>query len=503
MASERRLHPLSVLFEIGGSAKELVIPGLVALFAARTGQMQWQFWAMFLIVPYALIAIGRALTFRYSLEGSELVVRSGVVFRRERHIPYDRIQNIDAVQNLAHRLLNVIEVRIETGSGGESDASLSVVTREALQEIREKVFSARGQEVSSDTGAMALPEASRGRVLLALGPRDLVVSGLVHGQGLVVIGALFGLLWEFGLMERVSSSLFGTVEESGPIRQLAAALIGRGNVSAVRIVAGVAGFLMLVLIARLLAVLRAFVRLNGFTLTLDGDDLRSEFGLATRVTATVSRRRIQTLEVHEGPLHRLFRCASIRIETAGGIGLEQAQTQREWLAPIVRRSDLDALLRAVMPAADLSDAEWQPVHPRGVRRMFVRYSIGSIAVSVVVVMLLEWWTLAVLGLLLAWNAVRARKYIEHLRWALTDSAYAVRTGWLRRRLTVVPLQKLQVIAVTRSPFDRRVGMASVHVDSAGAAMMSDTLDVPFLAASTADGLGARLTAHAAASTYRW
>ena len=36
MESERSLHPLSVLFAIGDTAKQFLLPALVAIFAARS-----------------------------------------------------------------------------------------------------------------------------------------------------------------------------------------------------------------------------------------------------------------------------------------------------------------------------------------------------------------------------------------------------------------------------------------------------------------------------------
>ena len=49
----------------------------------------------------------------------------------------------------------------------------------------------------------------------------------------------------------------------------------------------------------------ATLRLHGFRLTREGEDLRTEYGLLTRVAATIPLRRIQTLTLREGPLHRL------------------------------------------------------------------------------------------------------------------------------------------------------------------------------------------------------
>ena len=79
--------------------------------------------AVVLIVPaYTLVAIAHYVSLRYRYEPAEMVIRTGLLFRNERHIPYARIQNLDAVQNVLHRLLRggggQGRDRWRTGAGG-------------------------------------------------------------------------------------------------------------------------------------------------------------------------------------------------------------------------------------------------------------------------------------------------------------------------------------------------------------------------------------------------
>ena len=143
MASERRLHPASFFFALGGHAKQLLLPGVFVLVSARSGRGNWETWAMVFIVPFAIAAAVRVLSYRYRFDEGELVVRTGFIFRNERHIPYRRIQNVDAVQNLLHRALGVADVRIETGGASEGEAVMRVVSLGAFRELRDRVFEGR------------------------------------------------------------------------------------------------------------------------------------------------------------------------------------------------------------------------------------------------------------------------------------------------------------------------------------------------------------------------
>src|SRR5512145_1652646 len=133
MPSDRRLHPFSILFGLGSELRQFVIPGLVVLVTAGTAGGDWQAWTLLFLIPYGLAVIARYVSFRYRYEERELVIRSGLFFRNERHIPYARVQNINAVQNVLHRLLNVVEVHIETGGGAEPEAKMSVLPVHALE----------------------------------------------------------------------------------------------------------------------------------------------------------------------------------------------------------------------------------------------------------------------------------------------------------------------------------------------------------------------------------
>ena len=89
-----------------------------------------------MVTMAAIAPVIRFLTFRYRLEEDEIVVRSGLLSRRERRVPYDRIQNIDLVRNPLHRLFGVAVARLETASGGRPEAILDALSMEAISELR-------------------------------------------------------------------------------------------------------------------------------------------------------------------------------------------------------------------------------------------------------------------------------------------------------------------------------------------------------------------------------
>ena len=517
MLSEQRLHPASLLFAFADSVKKFALPGLIAALSVGRqstwqptfGRFQppetWELWLMLLLVPSVLAAIARYVSFRLRYDETELVIRSGIVFRNERHVPYTRIQNLDAVQNLVHRLLGVIEVRIETGAGKEPEATISVVPEAALADMRRRVFAGRMPAAALDAEVPALPAAEQGRTLLQLPVRELMLFGFLENRGLVIMAAAYGALWEFGLFNAIFGRLFEDAETRGTLRSLIRGMAAGGVFPLLQAAAAAAGIVLLLAAVRLLSMVWAVVRLYGFRLSKIEQDLRTDFGLATRVSATIPLRRVQAMTVREGPLYRLVSRVSVRVETAGGgQGTpEQPARRREALAPLLPPRDLPALVSEVLPGVDVGTLDWYGTHPLALRRA-VRPAVAmAVVLTLAAALVIHPAVLVLLPLVVAWAVFRSYKYVRNLAWAVTPDVVAFRSGWLWRTLTIARVAKIQAVARIESPFDRRWDMARVRVDTAGAGDRSHRIDIPYLPHSTAVELQARLAAGAADTPFRW
>ncbi len=508
MPSEHRLHPLSILFNLGTQVRAFALPGLLFLFGASSAGMGWDAWLLWLLIPYALVAVLRYVTFRYAYDDAELVIRSGLLFRNERHVPYGRIQNIDAVQNLVHRAFGVVTVRLQTAGGTEPEATMSVLPLADLARMRARVFAGRaapegqapeGQAVESDGDA----RAARGRTLLHLSPRDLLLYGFIENRGLIVVSAAFGLLYEAGALDGVMDRVFGDEAWGrGVARDAARAVFGDHVFPARRVLLMLAAFVGFLLVVRVLSMAWAAIRLYGFTLTRKDDDLQTRYGLLTRITTTVPLRRVQAVTIREGPLHRWAGRVSVRVVTAGGKTEGPGAVQREWIAPLVGREGLSGLLGELVPGFEFDAVGWRRPHPRAFRREVRRWLAVATLVPLPFVMMLGWWDLALFAVLVAWAWLVARQRVACLGWALTDVAVLCQRGWIWRYIAATPLAKIQAVTERESPFDRRTAMGRVVVDTAGAGD-DYRVSVPYLPKLTADDLAARLTAEAARTAFRW
>ena len=190
-----------MLFLLAGQLRQFAVPVIIALvLGSRSREADWQIYALPLLIPYALFVIVRYLTFNYTFGDGELVIRSGLFFKNERHVPYPRIQNVDAVQNAMHRLLGVVDVQVETGSGAEADATLSVVSWPAYEEIRRRVLDERS--IARGTDVAEKPPATR---FWPCAPATSPFWASSRTARRCWSAAVVGLLWEMGMLGRAVS----------------------------------------------------------------------------------------------------------------------------------------------------------------------------------------------------------------------------------------------------------------------------------------------------------
>lgn len=482
-----RLHAASWLFALSGAVKQFILP-LIALvfFGVRDndpGGMS-PFILSALIVALLVRALWHRWTYRYGFAPHALVIREGLVFRNVRQIEYARIENIDTERGLLHRLLGVAEVRVRTSTGGKPEASISVLSLDAVQTMRARVF--------SETKATATDDAAPEAALLRLSIGELVRYGLIDNRGMLLVAAGVGLLHQSGAFTIDQQTIARLLEETAAVNLAALSIVMQISLAAVTII----GALIAV---RLLSIVLAIVTLYDFTLTSHAGDLRARYGLLTRIALTLRTRRIQAVHQTETLLHRWFKRVSLNVDLTGdsnegGDQRDSARMKTRWLAPVCSAETASALMAIALPNIDWSsEPNWQPL-ARGARGRIFRRSVilsALIVTGPAIWYLHEGALIVVLSCIpLAW--VHAHLYTRYTRWALAHDAVLFRSGWLTRRLTVVPRDRVQTSSVDASPFDRRSRMANIYVDTAGGSSSTAGIRIRYLASDVADRLAAAL-----------
>jgi putative membrane protein len=470
---ERRLHPLSWLFVLLQQLRQFALPLLILLLTGRGDR--GQFLPLFGVGVLAVVSVAQYFTYRYRIGAEGLAIRSGLFQRTVRHIPYARLHDVSLQQSLLHRWFGVAEVRLESAGGVTPEANMRVLSLADAQALERLV---RSHAAATPGAASTLADEPP---LLALDAGELLRLGLVSNRGMLVVAAAFGLV------AQTDSRLFGEAA-----RDVGRALLGwteQWHLAGAGLAIGALALLgVAVVLLRLFSVAIAFLQYQGFALRAHGGRLHVVRGLLTRWRGSVPLDRLQALHVEEGVLHRLFDRRSLRVDTMASAVAGEERGVRA-LAPIAPPARVDALVRRLLPGVEWPPSTWQPLHARAWWRRFVPAAfLWLLASAVLIARFGAWGALALAGV--PWAAFAARRWAAHAGYALGEGIIAVRTGWLDRRWQVAAFDKLQGLRLARTPLDRRFGMASLLLDTAGA--QAAALRVRYLPEAEAQALYAQL-----------
>ena len=484
---DRRLHPLSWLFVLLQQLRSFAVPLVLLLVTGRGGSgAEW--YGLIGVVGLTVVSVAQYFTFRYRADADGFVIRSGVLQRNRRDIPYERVHTVNLHQTLLHRLFGVTEVRLESAGSKQAEAVMRVLSIEdarALESFLREQGALR-RSARDPAGAAASEEVAE-VPLLALGTAEVVRLGLISNRGMVVIAAGVGALWQVAgdrlSADLVPTSIMTIVADAGRF------VTGHLHDTAVLALSAAVLLVILLAIVRVLSVLLALLQYHGFSLVEVGPQLRVERGLLTRVRHQLPRRRIQAWRIDETLLHRWFGRQGLRVDSAaGGEGDDHAIRH---LAPVAPPSTVTGLLQRLIGEGVWPAAEWRAVHPAAWRRLFVVPSVGVVIATAVATWQFGWIALAMLGII-PLLVYRARRLARLAGYAIASYSVLVREGWLSRRWGIVDIRKVQALRLTASPLDRRHGMATLWLDSAGAGATEGVLRVRFLPVADAQALYDRL-----------
>ncbi|MBK8458934.1 MAG: PH domain-containing protein [Micropruina sp.] len=341
---------------------------------------------------------------RFVVDDNELRIESGFLTRTSQRIRFDRIQSIDMTQPAAARLLGLAELTIDVG--GEGGTRLRYLTRQRATAMRDYLL-IRAHGYNAAAGAPSLAGAlddlgGTDEILIRVPPQRLLVGALLsHELLLGLIPILIVLV--------VGLTIEGNLGASPWI------LLG----PMIPILLGVGGF-----------VSKRVIGQWNYTLARSGPGLKIVRGLTSLTSQSVPRHRIQGIRIVQPLWWRKLGYFRMDVSVIGygsqTTDEDQAGTSTI-LLPIGTAAEVAIALQNVWPGLDLDAIPLTPAPSRS-----------------------------------RWLAPFAQGW---LAFGVGDGVIVSRTGWLSRARAIAPHARLQSLKLTQGPLQRRIGLASVQLQT--------------------------------------
>lgn len=492
----QRLHPLTILQQIVASLPALAV--LLLPFLTSGGDLQA--WSNLIpAVGYGLIAlpliVARYWRFRYWITDSEIVIRKGVFKTQHRSMPIERVQNVQIVRSLLPRLLGMAKVKVETAGSGSTEGTIEYVSPKEAERIRRAVraFQRRGRaarpsatEVAKEAEPAPSTEASPGapaapeeETLYEMPLGRVLLSG-VFRFSLALIAFIFAGFQYTGYDD---PDQIQRLFENGPLRGFVDVVLASPYLSTLSAV------ILICLLGWLTGIVLNLNRYYGFRLWREGHaeneragrtKLHYRRGLLTVSEGTIPLEKVQAVVLRTNPLMRAFDWFILEVQTMGVEG-----SNHRTVVPFARRAEVLKLAQRIRPL-NLPET-FEPVSRLTIRRSTVRGTVLLAALVGIVGMLgglfvsgLFWhgayWIALAWPLVPVWAFARYRR----LGYALSSEGLLVQRGVFRQRTWLLPTGRQQVFYTTASLFQRRLGLKTLYLDTAGASGLAapEVVDLP-------------------------
>ncbi|MFD2924460.1 PH domain-containing protein [Halobacillus naozhouensis] len=449
MSEPKRLHPISAVLNFAKGLKEAILPIVAIFFFNGNGGDGFLAWLPLILSGAFLLIILLAgflkwLRFSYWIDEGELRIEHGLLFRKKRYIPLERIQSLDFSEGILHRPFQLVKVSIETAasSGLEAEAVLTAIKRVDAKELEKTIYEGKSEQSSFENDA-EMPEENDRSLVYQMSTKDIILMAVTSGGAGVVISGVAVFLSQFTEFLPIEA----IYEEVVDWLQFGIFIVGI-----------LAAFVLV--IAYGVAVILTVLRFGNFSVFHDGDDLVITRGLLEKKQVTIPLNRIQGIRIDENLIRQPLGYATVSIISAGG-SIKGGDEQQFKVLPFIKRKQIETVLTGILPQYALDVSPERPP-----KRSKLRYVIRclwlpllvSIAVSVF------FWPLGLLSLLIipALIGLGLLNYRD-AGWNIREKQLMLSNRFITKQTYFVKKHRIQSCGYSMSIPEQRSRLSSIEV----------------------------------------
>lgn len=355
-------HPVALVAFFYRWAVTLVVPYTIVI--AVSVRRFWIIASVFagLVLVSLIGSFASYWLFRYQMLADEIVVKQGLFVKKVKHVPYDRIQNVETNQWFFLKPFHIESVSIETaGHSDGPEIDLEAVTtdfKKLLNQQRQKAKAkAKAAEVATETAPITAvaPEtpavtpamvAPKAQASYQISNRDLMKFAFTSPaflSGFLAIFALYGKLGQT-MQQKIFDVLFQTMAGLGML-----ILISLG--------------LSVLLIFYIGSALVLIIRYYKFELVRQKTQFRLSSGLFKRKVMTIKLDRIQAVVIKQPLLRRWLGIATVKLVIISNSN--QGETEKDVIMmPVLNRRSIPDFMARFLPSIPVAKVTPVQAAPR-------------------------------------------------------------------------------------------------------------------------------------------
>lgn len=416
---------------------------------------------IYIAAAVALIAVGVLAWFQYQnfyfqVVDDKFIIHKGVFKKEELSVPFGRIQSVHIKQNIVQQILQVVALEIDTAGSVQKEVGIPALTRSYAEALKTYLLRQKNEQLSTEE---TIPKNETDnnvelsdKPILRLGILDLLKVGITENHlrtGLIAFGVMVGYF------NQLEEFLADDVAEA--TKQVEAYINSLAFIIPLAV-------LTFVVLSVLLSLIRTVLRFFNLTVYLDNRGLTMQAGLLKRQENLIPKNKIQYINWQSNPLRKLIGYASLTIYQASS---GAAARKHAVSVPGCQSAQIEEVNHSFFPELALNnvaalkpDRFWQ-------WRLTVLLALPPVALLVLLAIFENVWIAAGIPVVAAVVWYFVMRYVQNFSATLNSEMLQLNRGWVFPQTILLKLYKVQTVTVAQSIFQKRRGLVSLHLSTAG------------------------------------
>ncbi|WP_071458876.1 PH domain-containing protein [Bacillus massilinigeriensis] len=462
MIEAKRYHPLLLLLRLARLIKNNLIIAFFLFIAKAGSDSTFIMFAKYAFILYFCLSflykIIQWFTEKYELDDRSFRLYSGVFSRSERTVPFSKVQNVNRHTSVFNRVFKTTSISFNTGSAGDdAEVKFEVISRPEAEKMESFVANREVNTAVEEEAAterienieINLPERT-----LHFKPtnKDLFKASFTSLSFLFLIPFLFSI---YGKINEIVDMREEKLEESFSVLfdslWMLAAIV-----------------LLFIIVSVGFGVTRTFLKYGKYEISSDKERIYISKGLVEESAFSISKVKVQAIEITQSPLKHLLGLAEVKLTSAGGVGIVDEKLEVDTLYPFLPKARAYEMITEILPDYAVKGEKEMTRLPKQslLVRMFTPSWLWMIATGALYYFREKlfwdemWWETSLLLLIVIYG-VRLLDFL-HTRYLLDEQFVQFRKGGLMTTMFVTKREKVIEVSVTRNRFQRTFGLASVE-----------------------------------------
>ncbi|MCL1137777.1 PH domain-containing protein [Shewanella pneumatophori] len=460
------LHALKALFSSGYAIIPVVYTGWQKGFSSP--------WVIVVAVGVVLaifiFSVLQWLKFRFRVETDKLIIRHGIIFKKADELPFTKIQNVRLEQPLYFRPMGLYRLIVETAGSKNNEAELSALNYKDALSLKKQLMAEHDSQIAqAESSASADSNAIDSKQVSTLSRKniiELLLFGLYQNNAIwlaVILGPIFGQLdWESVENLQLAQSFLAWYDSNVAVSIL------------LQLLFATLALIVFYLLFSILSIASAVLKYFPYKLNRSGNTLQRTGGIIAKQNDALAIKRIQVIKFYQPIVGRLLKLWTVYFKQVKGHEVE-GRGNTNMLIPSMTRADISALmpkLKGIEATATLLPTHYQGIHMgwfwrRGLLPFLVpainTYALGLNLFTDIM------WIAAALFSIGIYLKYRQYGYVQQ-----GDNLW-FHSGLLGHSWQLIALSKVQHVAISQSPNQKRSGLANLEIGLA-----SGTVTLPYI-----------------------